>query len=170
MRIHAHLKEKMPIASLTLVLKLTGIAVWASQSPTSLFFVERTTNANVVHHDAQIGDDGKIDPRKPVVAYWTVGSVAGPRAKLGFLERRAWGFDIRKMPGDRYLMRLSSHKDIPIQIYQQEDGTVRAETSISGGRAYLHKVFANIQGPLLALLHKSLRRVSACLRWAKVPA
>ncbi len=36
----------------------------------ALFKIERNTNANIIQYDAQIGTDGKLLKKEPVVAYW----------------------------------------------------------------------------------------------------
>lgn len=38
----------------------------------SLFVLERSTNANVIHYDAKITSDGTTDPKEPVIAYWVM--------------------------------------------------------------------------------------------------
>jgi hypothetical protein len=35
-----------------------------------LFKIERSKNANIIQYDAQLGADGKLHAREPVVAYW----------------------------------------------------------------------------------------------------
>ena len=37
-----------------------------------LFIIERNKNANVVHYDARLTADGKLDPKEPVIAYWVM--------------------------------------------------------------------------------------------------
>jgi hypothetical protein len=122
-------------------------------APTSLipmFIVERTTNANVVHYDARLSDDGEIDAKEPIAVYWTIGSADGKRQDLGFLERRlAWRFKVRKTSAGRYIFSVVSLKQIEINVYRQ-GGLVRAEIPISGSPAYLRKIFVNIDGPLFS--------------------
>ena len=135
------------VASLFLI--MWAVAAPGPPSSFPLFIVERTTNGNVVHYDARLDANGQLDSREPVGAYWTIGSERGKRQDLSFLERRrAWGFDIMKKSEGRYIMTVVSQKTIQIEVYQ-EGGRVRAETSIAGGRAYLRKIFVNIEGPLL---------------------
>ena len=64
----------------------------------SLFVLERSTNANVIHYDAQITSDGTIDPKEPVIAYWAMlAEKEGKREELNALEKSlAYGFTIRK--------------------------------------------------------------------------
>src|ERR1700704_665677 len=70
-----------------------------------LFVIERSVNSNVVHYDARIGADGKLDPMQPVVAYWIMGAEDGRRQELNLLERtRAYGFSIQPQGADSYKM------------------------------------------------------------------
>jgi hypothetical protein len=109
----------------------------------SLFILERSTNANVIHYDAQITSDGTIDPKEPVIAYWVMSAEKkGQREELNALERSlAYGFTIRKDDtGDSYWMTLVSQKHRPIHIFQK-DGKVHAVTRIGERDAYLHRIF-----------------------------
>jgi hypothetical protein len=45
----------------------------------TLFVIERSTNANVVHYDANIAADGQLDPRQPISAYWVMAAEDGHR-------------------------------------------------------------------------------------------
>ena len=47
-------------------------------------------NANVVHYDARLTADGKLDPKEPVIAYWVMLAKDGHRQKLN-LDREEKG-------------------------------------------------------------------------------
>ena len=136
-----------------LALLLVFLAVYpvSANSDSHLFVIERSTNANVIHYDGKILQDGKLDPKTPVVAYWIMAAEDGRRESLSFVERqKAYGFTIR--PGDSpgvYRMTLVSQRSHEIRIYLQ-GGTARAETSIDGSRAYLVRIFVKTRksGPL----------------------
>ena len=114
-----------------------------------LFIIERTTNGNVVHYDAHLDASGHLDPRVPVIVYWTMGSASGKRQGLNFLERtRAYGIHLRTKSPSHYVLTVVSQKRVEIEVYE-EDGQVRAETTIDGHRAYLQKIFANIDSSFL---------------------
>jgi hypothetical protein len=109
-----------------------------------LFIIERTTNGNVVHYDAHLDASGHIDSREPVLAYWTMGSATGKRQNLNFMERtRAYGIHVTQQSPGRYLIYVVSQKKVEIEVYE-EGGSIRAVTSIGGHRAFLQKIFANI--------------------------
>jgi len=136
---------------LALLLVLLTAHRLSADSYSPLFVIERSTNANVIHCDGKILEDGKLDSRTPVVAYWIMAAEDGRRESLNLIERqKAYGFTVR--PGDSpgaYRMTLVSQRDHEIRIYLQ-GGTARAETSINGRRAYLARIFVKTRksGPL----------------------
>lgn len=127
---------------LVLHLLFLGATGLPNDSYQSLFVIERSTNANVIHYDAKLGKDGVLDAREPVVAYWIMLAGDGGREELTMLERsRAYGFTIsRDKSGESWWMTLVSQKRREIHIYQ-EGGKVRAVTLIGGHQAYLRKIY-----------------------------
>jgi hypothetical protein len=121
-----------------------GLAIPARAEDGSLplFFIERSINANVIHYEAKVGKDSRLDPRQPVIAYWIMAAEDGRRQELNLLERtRAYGFAVRPDgSNDSYTMTLASDRRRPIHVYLR-DGGARAETTIGGHRALLQKIF-----------------------------
>lgn len=115
-----------------------------------LFTIERSLNANVVHYDAKIAADGRLDPREPIVAYWVMAAEDGRRQPLNLLERtKAYGFFTRpEDPDDSLGMFLVSNRRREIQIRHQ-GGIVHAETTIGNCHAYLQKIFITTRKSLL---------------------
>jgi hypothetical protein len=107
-----------------------------------LFRVERSTNANVLHYEAKITKDGRLDPSQPVIAYWIMAAEDGRRQPLNVLERtRAYGFAIQPdSSGDSYTITLVSYRKRPIHVYFKA-GMAYAETMIGGRHAFLQKIF-----------------------------
>ena len=124
------------------------VSVLTPAKPTTmyrpLFIIERSINANVVHYDAKLSDDGNIDPQEPVIAYWIMAAKDGHRQELNLLERaKAYGFTVRPdASGKFYHMELVSQRRRDIHVYRDGD-IVRAETLIDGQPAYLQKVFVS---------------------------
>src|SRR5512143_1385587 len=74
----------------------------AHKKTQSLFIIERSKNANVVHYDARLTADGKLDPEEPVVAYYIMLAEDGRRKELNWIEKKmAYGFDIKPDPSVR---------------------------------------------------------------------
>jgi len=119
-----------------------AMEVSAADAFLPLFLIERSTNANVIHYDAKVANDGHLDSHQPVIAYWVMAAKDGHREPLNILERtRAYGFDIRRDgANDTYTMKLVSDSSRPIRVYLK-DGNVKAEIMIGGRRAFLQKIF-----------------------------
>jgi len=117
--------------------------------------IERSVNANVVHYDAKVGADGKLDPTQPIIAYWVMGAEDGRRQELNLLERaRAYGFSTQASGTDSYKMTIVSEKNREILV-THEGALARAETHIGGCRAYLRRIFVNTRKSMLVNLAES---------------
>ena len=130
---------KWLLAVLFLIICASGSV---SESNRTLFIVERSTNANVIHYDVKLTSKGAIDPKEPVIAYWVMLAENGRRQELSALEKSlAYGFTIHKDDtSDFYWMTLVSQKQRPIRVFQQ-GGKVRAVTRIGGTDAYLRMIY-----------------------------
>lgn len=106
-----------------------------------LFIILRSKNTNEVHYDVNIGSDGKINSKMPVVAYWIMKAKDGQREKLGFFERRAYGFKCKYDKSKAvYRLVIKSFKKREIEVSGDKQG-VKAEIIIDGKPAYLEKLF-----------------------------
>jgi hypothetical protein len=125
-----------------LVLLAAPAAAQVKTSP--LFIIERDTNTNVVHYDARLTADGKLDPKEPVIAYWAELSGDGPREKLNWIEKKmAYGFTVKPDPSvNGYKMSLVAAPEKQI-IVKKEKETVLAEAVIEGRPAVLEKMYIN---------------------------
>jgi len=127
---------------LSAVAGLLAAHIESKQAP--LFVIERSTNANVVHYDANIGADGQLDPRQPITAYWVMAAVDGHREELTAFEKsRAYGFTVEpSQDSNAYRLRLVAQRRREITIVRQGDA-VLAEAVIDGRRAYLKRMYVN---------------------------
>jgi hypothetical protein len=132
------------------ILALLAAPAAAAQIKTSsLFIIERNTNANVVHYDARLTADGKLDPKEPVIAYWIMLAKDGHREKLTWTEKKkAYGFTIKPDPSvSGYKMTLVAAPGRQITV-KKEKNVVRAEAVIDGRPAILEKMYINASGGL----------------------
>ena len=126
------------------VLALLVVPAAAQIKTSPLFIIERSKNANVVHYDAQLTADGKLDPKEPVIAYWVLLAKDGRREKLSWVEKKkAYGFTIKPDPSvNGYKMTLVAAPEKQI-IVKKEKETVLAEAVIDGRPAVLEKMYIN---------------------------
>jgi len=124
------------------VLALLAAPAAARIETSPLFIIERSKNANVVHYDARITADGKLDPKEPVIAYWVLLAEDGRQEKLSWIEKKkAYGFTIkpdRSVKG--YRMTLVAAPRRQIIVKKEKDG-FRAEAVIDGRTAVLEKMY-----------------------------
>src|ERR1035441_8542297 len=112
-----------------------------------LFIIERSKNANVVHYDAQLTADGKLDPKGPVIAYWVMLAQGGRRQNLTWIEKKmAYGMNIKPDPSvDGYQMTIVAATQRSITV-KKVDSAVRAEIVIDGRPAILEKMYIDASG------------------------
>jgi hypothetical protein len=126
------------MTALILALLVCACACRAQSVP--LFVIERSLNANVVHYDARLAPDGKLDPKQPIVAYWIMAAEDGRRQELNLIERlKAYGFTAQPEK-DWYRLVLAAEKRREIHVYL-DHGSVKAEMLIGGHKAFLHRVY-----------------------------
>ena len=112
-----------------------------------LFKIERSKNANIVQYDAQLGPDGKLQKKEPVVAYWIRLAEQGQVEKLSWVQRVfAYGFKA-KLDRDRETAALDMSADFgrPIIVIREGD-QYRATAPIDGSQSYLEKIFIQAHG------------------------
>jgi len=136
----------------------------------SLFVIERSNNANVVHYDARLNAAGELDAKEPVAAYWILLAEDGRRKKLNWLEKKK-AYGVRVKPGPSpgvYIMTLAAAPWLPLTV-RIANNAARAEAAINGRPAVLEKMFIQTRGRLLSpkvvsieLYGKDLRTGAAC--------
>ena len=117
--------------------------------------IERSLNPNIVHYDAKVLPDGRLDPEQPVVAYWVMGTKGGRRQELNLLERaRAFGFSVQPRGADTYALNIVSEKKREFLITHVGD-TARAESMLGNCRAVVKRIFVTMRRTLLLNLPES---------------
>ena len=119
-----------------------------------LFIIGRNKNANVVHYDAQLTADGKLDPKGPVIAYWVMLAQDGKRTNLSWVEKKmAYGFKVKPDPSvNGYQMTIVAATQRSIAV-KQVGSAVRAEVVIDGRPAILEKMYIDASGGLRPTVH-----------------
>ena len=112
-----------------------------------LFKIERNKNANIVQYDVRMKADGKLDPKKPVVAYWIRLAKDGRKKDLKWVEKQfAYGFKATyDAKTNTAIMDMAAKINRKIKVLEVE-GEYRAETTIDGQPAFLDKIFINAKG------------------------
>lgn len=137
------------IAGLLILALGCGPAVLPAEQPDrlSLFRVERSTNANIVQYDAQLGPDGKLDSKKPVIAYWVRMAEQGQVKELSWIQKKfAYGFKAKFEPGsDNVTLDMAADIRRLVRV-QQINGEYQATTNIDGKPSRLVKIYIHATG------------------------
>jgi hypothetical protein len=112
-----------------------------------LFKIERSKNANIIQYDAQIGPDGKLDQRKPVLVYWIRLAEDGQTRKLSWLQKTfVYGFKARfDRKTDSVILDMNSDLSPPIRV-ARINGSYQATVEIDGKTSRLVRVFLHSTG------------------------
>ncbi|NCF61732.1 MAG: DUF4833 domain-containing protein [Gammaproteobacteria bacterium] len=112
-----------------------------------LFKIERNTNANIIQYDAQIGPDGRLLKKEPVVAYWIRLADKGQVQQLSWVQKTfAYGFDAT-LERDRNIAKLDMKAEIGRRITVKMEGSeYRATAEIDGAASFVEKIFIHATG------------------------
>jgi len=107
-----------------------------------LFHIERSKNANIVQYDAQVGADGRLFKKEPVVGYWIRLAEQGQVKELSWVQRTfAFGFDT-KLDKSRESAELHMKADVGRKINIIRNGDeYRATIMIDGALSYFEKMY-----------------------------
>lgn len=136
------------LALLTFALMTAPAIVCAAQTgPQPLFKIERSKNANIIQYDAQIGSDGKLLKKEPVIGYWIRLAEQGQVQELSWVQRTfAFGFSA-KYHRDSDTATIDMVADIgqPITVKLVE-GKYMAVIDFEGQPSQLEKIFIQAHG------------------------
>ncbi len=120
----------------------------AEKTDPLLFTIERNTNANVVHYDANLTAGGDLDPARPVTVYWVLLAEDGRRENLNWLEKKK-AYGVKTLPAaDGYTLKLAAAPWLPLTV-KMSGGSARVEGLINGRPAVMERMFIQARKRLL---------------------
>lgn len=127
---------------------LASLTLQASQPERQpLFKIERSKNANIIQYDAQIGSDGRLYKKEPVVGYWIRLAEQGQVQELSWVQRKfAYGFDADfHAASDSVTLKIAADIGQPILV-RLHDGKYRGIVEVNGKTSELEKIFIQSHG------------------------
>ena len=113
-----------------------------------LFYIQKSFNTNAVVYTANIGEDGKLDPKEPVKVFWRRYQEDGRKRELKYLEKKfAFGVNVKKIKGkdNAYVFTLVSIKELKLYVTQDKHGHPKIATIIANRPAKLKRVFVTAE-------------------------
>jgi hypothetical protein len=124
--------------------QVTRVSLAEPVTETGLFYIARSTNANVVMYEANLGPDRQLDPEKPVNVYWIRYAEQGQKERLSSVQwHLAYGYKHRQPQPEAFDVYLNAFKKRPVRVVMR-DGRPMAYTQINGRVAHLRKVFVQV--------------------------
>lgn len=114
--------------------------------PNQIFYVQRSLNSNTIVYTARIGDDGQLDPKRPVDVFWRRYNDDGERKELSSIERSmAFGVKVDPVEGKpgQFMIRVVSYPKRPA-LLTLVDGVARLEMKVAGVPAKLDHAYLDV--------------------------
>ena len=141
---------QMKLASLLLLITLNTLGgdrfPTPPFSPNRLFFIQRSTNANVVVYDANL-IAGRLNAKDPVYTYWYRYGEKGQKEELTTIQRTlAYGLYTTLVPGvpNTYEGHFLAYRKRKFMVKQDPSGTPIALFPINGKMQILKRVFVSV--------------------------
>jgi hypothetical protein len=113
-----------------------------------LFYIQKSFNTNAVVYTANIGADGKLNPKEPIKVFWRRYQEDGRIRALKYIEKKfAFGVNFKRIKGQEnaYVFTLVSLKNMQLYVTQDKHGHAKVATIIDGKKAHLSKVFVTAE-------------------------
>jgi hypothetical protein len=122
-----------------------------AREPAGLFTITRSTNRNVVHYECRFDARGALDRKQPLAAHWLMHEDGGRREELTWVERQlAYGWSIAsKVRPEGFDVRMLACPRRPLCVRALTSGGYRAIVPIAGRKAFLQRIFVQVQDDAL---------------------
>jgi hypothetical protein len=108
----------------------------------TLFYIQRSTNANTVMYELNMKGGKSIDSKSPVEVYWLRYAEKGQKRDLNYVERvLAYGVNCKETGNGYYTLNFVASKKKTVKIYVDETGQAQAEMNIANMPSRLEKIF-----------------------------
>ena len=111
-----------------------------------VFYVQRSLNSNTIVYTARMGDDGKLDAKRPIDVFWRRFNDDGERKELSSIERSmAFGVKAEPVAGQpgSFMIRVTSYPK-RAALLKLVDGVPRLEMKVAGVPAKLDHAYLDV--------------------------
>lgn len=111
----------------------------------TLFYIQRSTNANTVVYEANILPNKTIDADRPVDIYWIRYAEKGQRKKLSYFERTfGYGVNCTPVNSHSYIIHFNASKSKELVMIVDNKGQAQANMKIANTVSSLEKIFIQV--------------------------
>lgn len=111
----------------------------------SLFFLQRSQNANTIQYDINLETDGSINSDDPIDVYWLRYNGNGERRDLKWVERKmAFGVRHKQLGNGVFEIKMIAYDDRRIIVHQNSEGEIDAKMKINGRTVRFKNIFIDM--------------------------
>lgn len=147
-RLYSKQISHLMVAALVIAVSCAPLILHAEQLQYEpLFKIERSKNTNIIQYDAQIGSDGKLNKKEPVIGYWIRLAEQGQVKQLTWVQRRfAFGFKTKyHQATDSATVDMVADIGQPITV-KRVNGHYMAMINLEGSPSQLEKIYIQAHG------------------------
>ncbi len=112
----------------------------------SLFYIQRSGNANTIVYDANLLSGSKLDEKKPINIYWIRYTDGGTREGLSFIQRNlAYGVSVDQLGENNFQFHLVSYARKKFILEMGPDGKPRARMEVNGKQVVVKRIYVSIE-------------------------
>jgi hypothetical protein len=112
-----------------------------------LFYVQRSSNANTIVYELNLGSNGQPDADEPVHPYWIRYTEGSKKADLSYIQRKfAYGVNAKALGNGKFDIRFVSYKKFPLTLMKGSDGKYHIFATISQKLFIVNRIFVKIEG------------------------
>lgn len=119
----------------------------APDDPDTLFYLQRSTNANTIVYAANFDAHGRLNPHNPIEVFWRVFDEDGRRHGLNWIERLlAYGVRVQPAKGvpDAFDAYVVSFPEMKCRLDVTQSGTPECVVQINGRRTRLVSAYIEL--------------------------
>lgn len=112
----------------------------------NLFYIQRSGNHNTIVYDANLTNDKRFNPKKPVSIYWIRYTNGGAKEDLTFIQRTlAYGVSVKSLGDNYYEFHFVSYAKKKFILYLDAAGNPCAKLEVNGKQIVIRKIFISIE-------------------------
>jgi len=112
----------------------------------SLFYIQRSGNANTIVYDANLLNNRKLNADKPINIYWIRYTDGGTREGLSFIQRNlAYGVSIDRLGENNFQFHLVSYARKKFTLDLDANGKPRARMEVNGKQIVVRRIYVSIE-------------------------
>ncbi len=114
--------------------------------PGMVFYLQRSTNSNTIVYAARFREDGSLDPREPIEAYWRRFNTTGERLPLKMIED-SFAFGVRSRATgdpDRFEVYVVSYPERMATLRLVEPGRAELLLPVNGRQMRMSHAYVDV--------------------------